>query len=507
MTRDRSHSFRTGHMAKVRGPRRLLTALVACCLALAVASLGASAAIREDSPSASQTAVTHGAKAKKTSKGKKDKKGKKGVGCTTTKGKKLKAGKKGKAGQRGKTGKWGKKHATCTKLVQKHRKGVRKHKKVAGTPPPVAKKTTSPPPPPPLPTGPSPVAFNREIYGYTSALTPQQEAQRYGVMVLQGTDAGMVPILRAANPHLKIFVYVDMLRAVIGGTQSCTLASTDVAQHSDWLLTGTGGQPILVDNTYHMDIGNPAYQQACVNGAIATAKQGGFDGVYFDGVDGSPAYGFGPSPVPVMPKYTNVAVWQAAVTSLLQLAAPQIHAAGLKLIGNIGGEAPALFQTWEGIMDGAEDESFTDDTGGTAQWLYWWPAEVADMLWSEAHGKLLLVHSHNKTELGNTYGLATMLLAANGNTSYSTANGNYAGYEQWYPEYDQAALLGAALGGAVKDPNGIYERRFVHGVVLVNPSMNTVGGIALGGTYSGSQLTNVSTVTMGPTAGLILLGS
>ncbi len=516
MTRNRAHSFPTGPMATLRSTRRLLAALVTCLVALAVASLGASAAMRVESPGASQSAVRHGTKTKK--KTRRAKKGKKPVACTTTKSKKGAKGRtttKGKKGARGKTGTKGKpgpKHATCAKPAKRGSKGKPKsgkggQRKTTVTPP-VGKKTNRtppPPPPPPLPTGPSPAGFNREIYGYTSTLTPQQEAQRYNVMVVQGTDAGMVPILKAANPHLKVFVYVDILRAVIGGTQSCTQESTDVSQHPNWLLTGTNGQPIIANNVYHLDIGNPAYQQACADGAIAQARSGDFDGVYFDGVDAAPAYGFGAGPVPVIPEYNRLPPWQNAITALLQLMVPQIHAAGYKVIGNIGGETPALFTEWEGIMDGAEDESFTDDTGGTAQWLYWWPDELYDMAWSEAHGKILLVHSHNLTEAGNTYGLATMMLAANGNTSYSTANGGYGGYEQWYPEYDQAEALGAPLGQASRLANGVWERKFVHGIVLVNPSTNTIGGIALGGTYSGSELANVSTVTMGPTTGLILL--
>ncbi len=455
MNRDRSHSSR-GNMAKLRATRWLTATVMACLLGLALTSLGASAAVRVASPGASPSAVKHTTRRKKH------------VACKKTKKK-------------------GKKHASCRKPSRKHKTPTR------------AKRTTAK-----APTGPSPALFNREVYGFRSTLSPQADARRYSVIVLQGTDAAMVPALRAGNPHLKIFVYVDILRAVVGGAQSCTSLAADQAQHPNWLLSGTNGQAIDVANVYHLDIGNPAYQQACVNGAIAQARAGHFDGVYFDGVDSQPAYGFGGAAPPVIPRYTNLAVWQAAITSLLERAEPQIHSAGLQLIGNIGGETPSLFQRWEGLMDGAEDESFTDDTGGTAQWLYWWPDEISDMKWSEAHGKLLLVHSHNKTEAGNAYGLATMLMAAGGHTSYSTANGNYAGYEQWYPEYTTAQVLGAPRGGYTRGAGGIYERRFAHGIVLVNPSTHSVGGIGLGGTYSGTGLTNVSRVTLGPTSGLIL---
>jgi hypothetical protein len=472
MNRDRSHSTRD-RTVKRRENRWLRGGVIACLLAVAVTSLAASTSVLAAPPIAHVAALTHSTKAKK---------GNRHPTCKQAKKKRAKARK-------------GKKRAGCKTVVHKHKKH-RKHKKK----PTQAQRTKVR-----NPSGPSPALFNRQVYGYASSLSPQAEARRYSVMVLQGTDAGMVPILHAANPHLKIFVYVDILRAAVGGLQSCTLLSTDQSQHPDWLLTDSNGQSVEVANVFHLDIGNPAYQQACVSGAIAMAKNGHFDGVYFDGLDGQPAYGFGGHTPPVIPKYTSTAVWQAAITSFLARATPQIHAAGLPVIGNIGGETPAQFERWEGLMDGAEDESWTDLGNGLAQWLYWWPAEMADIKWSEAHGKLLILHSHNKTEAGNTYGLAAMLLAANGHTSYSTSNGGYGGYEAWYPEYSTAEQLGAPLGGYTRGPGRIYERRFAHGIVLVNASTRTVDGVGLGGTYSGSGLSHVNRVTLGPTTGLILV--
>jgi hypothetical protein len=470
MNRDRSHSTRD-RTVKRRENRWLRGGAVACLLAVALTSLGASAPVLAAPPIAHMAAITHSTKAKK---------GKRHLTCKQVKKKRAKAKAKAKKG---------KKHVACKKVVHKHKKK-----------PTQAQRTKVR-----TPSGPSPAVFNREVYGYRSDLSTQAEGRRYNVIVLQSTDAGVVPALRAANPHLKIFVYVDILRAVVGGLQSCTALSSDQSQHPDWLLRSTSGQAVVVANVYHLDISNPAYQQACVNGAIAMAKAGHFDGVYFDGVDGQPAYGFGGATPPAMPKFPNSAVWQAAITSMLQRSEPQIHAAGLLLVGNIGGETPSLFERWEGLMDGAEDEAFTDLGQGPAQWLYWWPSEITDIKWSEAHGKILIVHSHNKTEAGNVYGLATMLLAANGRTSYSTSNGNYGGYEVWYPEYSAAEQLGAPLSNYTRGPGGIYERRFAHGIVLVNPSTRTVRNVGLGGTYSGSGLAHVSHVTLNPTAGLILL--
>jgi hypothetical protein len=92
-----------------------------------------------------------------------------------------------------------------------------------------------------------------------------------------------------------------------------------------------------------------------------------------------------------------------------------------------------------------------------------------------------------------------------GHASYSTSNANDVGYEMWYPEYFTAQRLGAPRGRFSQRSNGVYQRRFANGIVLVNPTAHSVGAFSLGGgRYSGSGLTNVAAVSMGPTSGLIL---
>src|SRR5205085_2401514 len=52
------------------------------------------------------------------------------------------------------------------------------------------------------------------------------------------------------------------------------------------------------------------------------------------------------------------------------------------------------------------------------------------------------------------------------------------------------------------------ERKFQNGIVVVNPTNNSVSTFSLGGgTYSGSGLTNVKSVSMGATSGYILLAT
>jgi hypothetical protein len=359
----------------------------------------------------------------------------------------------------------------------------------------------------------SPALFNRTTYGFSSVLTTGQEAAQYNVMVMQSTDAPTVAQLHAANPNLKVFMYQNVLFSLgtdPTGATTCTGYQNDSASHPTWFMLDSHGNRILdhvYANEYIMDVGNAGYQQACVAHAVALAKQSGFDGVYFDGLAATLAYTL-PAGVSVA-EYPNDPAWQAAVYSLVSYAGPSSKAQGVPIIGNIGGSTltPGLWQKWTAPLAGSEEESFTDGGAGLAQQIRDWPTKLANVAWSEANGKIVLLHSWNTTQTGNRYGLASMMLVANGQSSYSTSNGDYGSYETWYPEYTVARYLGAPRGVYTQFANGVYQRRFANGIVLVNPTARSIPTFSLGGgTYSGSQLSNVSSVSMGPTSGLILIG-
>lgn len=355
--------------------------------------------------------------------------------------------------------------------------------------------------------GTSPALFNRETYSYSSSLSASQEANRYQVMVLHATDHADVQLLKAANPNVKIFMYTNILASNPSdpGTWSeCTTYATDNSSHPSWFLVNQAGQRMGLSGyagNYVMDVGNPAYQQACVAHATALAKQYGFDGVYFDGATANLAWAV-PAGTSV-PKYPTPASWQAAVYSLLSYATPQVHAQGRLLVANIGGGAnyAGLWQKWTSAVDGSEEESWMDTSVS-----YYWPQMLADTAWSEANGKLAILHSHYATETGNTFGLASMLLVAQGKASYSTANTNYTTSELWFPEYNTAQQLGAPVGPYRQLANGVLERTFTGGLVVVNPTTHAAPSFALGGgVYSGSGLANALSAALAPASGLILL--
>ncbi len=367
-------------------------------------------------------------------------------------------------------------------------------------------------PPTPGTPGPSVALFNRTAYGYVKNLPDSVEAGRYQYIVLQGSDYREIPILKAYNPNLKFLVYqaisftnsndYSWMQTVTG----CTAYADDVANHPSWLQHDQNGNTVIARGygTFYMtDLGNPAYQQTCATNAINLAKQYGFDGIFWDTADGNLGDFLG-SGVSV-PEYPTQASWQAAMGSALAYLGAAMHAAGLLSIANISSIDQATWEQWAGYNDGVEEESWTDGGLGLAQQIPYFQQKLAELSWTAAHQKYEILHSFNAGETPDTFGLAAMLLAANGYASYSVSNANNAD-ETWWPEYGTAQQLGAPTGPYTILANGVYERAFANGIVLVNPTGSSVPSFSLGGgSYSGSGLMNVQSVSLGPTTALILL--
>jgi putative glycosyl hydrolase-like family 15 (GHL15) protein len=350
------------------------------------------------------------------------------------------------------------------------------------------------------------------LYGGTS-LTPAQEGRRYRIMILRQTDAAVVPKLKAGNPKLRVLMIVDMMSADPGdptGISNWVGYTEADTNHPEWFLTDAAGNRLPFKDypaSLVMDIGNPAYQQAGLADITSLVKAGGFDGVFLDDANASLRWILAGGSAACV-RYPTDAKWQSAVYSFLSSVAPQLRAEGLLVAANIGGSTitPGLWQKWNGPLDGAMEESFTNggsgrDSVANGQWL----AKLKHALWSEANGKIALDHAVTATRSGARYGLATMLLAANGENKFY-ASTDYS-HEVWWPEYAATGRLGSPLGHFSVLPSGVYRRSFTNGVVLVNPQVHAASRVPLGGPYVGSGLGRVRSVRLAKTSGVVLLKS
>ena len=356
--------------------------------------------------------------------------------------------------------------------------------------------------------------FFRAVYGYGGTrLTPEAEGRRYRVMILQATDAAVIPRLKARNPDLKVLMYVDMMGADLRDSAGLSdwVGFTEARAHPDWFLLNSAGKRLVFEHYPSgrvMDVGNAAYQNSGAARVSARATADGFDGVFLD--DANASLGWivkGGQAASVA--YPTTAAWQSAVDAFLTNVAPQLHEAGLLVVANIGGSVitHGLWERWNGPIDGAMEESFTNagtgrDTLANGQW----PTKLAHAAWSERRGKISLDHAVTATRAGARYGLATMLLVAGGENLYSASKGTYS-REVWWPEYRTASRLGRPVGAYRVLANGVYRRDFTNGVALVNPHRRGTRLVHLAGTYHGSGLGNVRTATLRPATGLVLVRS
>jgi hypothetical protein len=356
--------------------------------------------------------------------------------------------------------------------------------------------------------------FFRAVYRYGgTSLSPAREGARYRVMILNQSDAAIIPRLKAGNPGLRVLMYVDMMGADTrdpDGKSDWAGYADATANHPDWFLRGANGNPLVFKHYPTgrvMDVGNAAYQDAGAARVSSEAKAAGFDGVFLDDANASLDWVISGGEAACV-AYPTTAKWQAAVYSFLASVAPQLHQAGLLVVANIGGSTitPGLWQKWNGPLDGAMEESFTNGGAGRASIANrGWTASLGHALWSETNGKIALDHAVTATRGGARYGLATMLLVAGGRNLFSASRSST--HEVWWPEYTTTNALGSPLGRYRKLRNGAYRRDFTHGVVLVNPHAKGARVVRLGATYRGSGLGSTRSVTLPPTTGVVLVRS
>lgn len=396
-------------------------------------------------------------------------------------------------------------------------------------------------------TGPAP-AFWYEEHATGAAV---RDANLFRIIGQNPTYGSLIDGYHGANPHVKVIVYIAGVTSNVTNTggNSCydaTAAWTQASAHPlsdpqyDWFLYNSRGYGSAnrVGNTtygsreYSMDVGNTYWQRDCATRNINTARSVHLtsgDGFFVDEID------LRMSDDPTWPSYpmtsaaggySGDAAWNNAYLSELTAWHTRYHAAGYIEIANIayGGLGGAYQTSREAIAratDGSMQEGFVwPNAAQDSQWVY----KVGEGAYNEAHGKWFLAVPNGGAptdEGGNTYSMASFLMEANGHSLYDiepVVNNGGAGCGtwpakvcNWYPESTTAMQLGPARGAYYSrriGGNTIYERDFTNGVVVANPSQNSIHAFAPeagGHTYSGSGYTDASTVTMNADQGLILL--
>lgn len=346
------------------------------------------------------------------------------------------------------------------------------------------------------------VQFGRVTYtDSASAYDPKLQL----IVVQAGASAkSYVAQLHSEAPGIKVLAYQSMWLRPSGdpaGYTTCLAGSGSYP--SSYYMTGTSGTREAWNTTsgtqYQMNFSNPGYVAACAAHAIAIAKSIGADGVFMDGLATTLFYAQLPSSCTgtgASSACTTNAAWQSAMTGALGTLAGQLHSRGLLLAGNIGGGndttrggGPAVWQRYDGQMDGAMEESWTYGTNHAPVSATQVNNGLANVVWSEAHGKYTLVNDDvTNCASCSGYGMATLMLVGQGRSSYDLSSGSYGNYSAWWASYGKAAGMGVSLGSYTTQANGLKVRRFVNGTIVVNDTASPITDLLFGTVPADSAL-------------------
>jgi hypothetical protein len=340
----------------------------------------------------------------------------------------------------------------------------------------------------------------------------QATAAQEHVVILQAWETDELEAIKAANPSTIVLMYQNASSASNSASSTGIYpsgVSYSQAASNGWLLDNTSGQTFTFGGEnwlYAADIGSSGYQNAWASNVVTKLDSAPWDGVFLDDVNPTISYHYC---VTCVAKYPSDATYGAAMGSFVQNVGTQIQAAGKLAVANIGSWSSysSTVDPWLQHLSGAMDEEFlkwgtTAGTGYASEAT--WQTQLREVALAQSENKLFLGVSHSAAtdQQAALYGYATELLASNGTASYSLAQ-DYS-TATWFPEYSYQ--LGQPTGNYTVTSGGVYERTFTGGMALVNPTSSTET-VNLGGTYSGSGLSNVSTVTLAPQSGLVLTGS
>jgi hypothetical protein len=310
-------------------------------------------------------------------------------------------------------------------------------------------------------------------------------ARQNAIVVLNSWDYRLIPVLKAANPEVRVYEYKDLsgirsddCTTPSGSCGSCPPGVTDSAlmssgmgycwvqhHHPQWLLrSANSGQPLEFRGypaIWQTDYGNQAYLRQWLQNVLADVHSHGWDGIEIDNaLNIANDYG-------VASKYPSDQSVQTATYAALCYLGPRLRLHGVGDVFNIGyaTRLPGLWQQWLGPVGGLMQEFYLSsspqaDAGGD-----FWQAYESEVSSCAAQHKSCWFHtgdySTTVTPATRDYALASYLLATDGHQYL--AIGTPAG-----PPLSRCRGLGTPLGPDY--PVGtVLVRRFSRGIVLVNP--------------------------------------
>ncbi len=336
------------------------------------------------------------------------------------------------------------------------------------------------------------------------------DAQRFNYIIAHPIAyQGMVTAMKQANPRLKLFVY---LSGTFSQPTDASLFASD-----DFLYDAHGNKVHSPFGTYLM---NPT-KSDWLNNRIATCQaflaESGYDGCYLDTLGLVAVGGTFVSAPPINPSTGNAwtpSDWIAATSTL----AGQIRTAmspapvfgngltgGINFYSTTSPTKPLVDAMNGGIAEAWIRGSVVPVNGYPPESVWLENVKMIGVVEAEQKPLLTLTKVHvsaTQAQLSQwaQYTLASFLLGTGGLSAFTFSPGQTVDRMSDYPYYHIA--LGAPTGSYTSS-GGVYQRTFLDGLVLVNPTKSSAA-VTLPQAYYNSTGTKVTKVSMGAESGMVL---
>jgi hypothetical protein len=335
-------------------------------------------------------------------------------------------------------------------------------------------------------------------------------ARRFDLITIRpGQLDGYLPAMRAANPDLRVYVYIN----------GSYLYRSDFGKLPLWAMAHTLSGDLIQSNGWGNYLGKPsnpawiAYKQQECAAAIAAS---GADGCYLDMLGTAPTIpGYG-SGLPVDPSTGLLWTKRDWLTDTAALASAVASSSGTPVLGNGFGNGRRYFN-WRApsriLLSGALGSTaegwmkMPRTSAGTFENVLQWKQDVDLLADANAAGGVALTMTKmwgggddQQVAAWRLFALASFLLGNSGHSYFyfSAAPADPATLDS--PLYHLP--IGRPAGPYVQT-GAVYQRWFSNGRVLVNPGTTPVS-VPLGGSYRTPAGGLISTLALPPHSGQIL---
>lgn len=303
------------------------------------------------------------------------------------------------------------------------------------------------------------------------------------VIVLNAWEQATMRRIKALDPSVKVLVYKDLSStrsyagAYDGGKDARFLPAGvgyGYAQrtHPEWFATDTVGGRIEWNAAYphhwQMAVWNVAYQRYWTEQVTREVLAQGWDGVLADN-DFAQLYHYSPKLLrgTTSPDHTNRKL-RDGLDRLVTMAGSRLAGAGKLFVPNIA-EArltPGRWTSHSRFGGGMEEGLAYPIPEGLMPFGY---SQWNEMSQTAARGaKLVLLITQPRLPNSNPTGFASAALLSGSKTCWMS--GDSYNYRKPTRTALQDLDLGRALGPATRRADGVWTRRFAHGIAVVNPT-------------------------------------